>query len=131
METIQQKILELLEAVRTGADINEKAALVASYFDLIKVGDRWHINQKKLTEKDIINKVSEYTSISVDEMNSKLRTHEIVRARYLAMVEIRKCLGFSYSAAAAVFNLNHATGVYAEKQLQAGIIPLPNIITNF
>jgi len=75
---------------------------------------------KLIAEKNIIDKVSDYTGITREEMRQKRRIYEHVRSRYIVFVELMRNLGYSQGEAAAVFNYDHATALYASRKLTGG-----------
>lgn len=120
MITIQDKVLDILNAINTGVDITEKSAVIASHFNIVKTGQKWHIKGKEITIKDIIIKVSEFTGVPENRLKSRFRDEENVRARYIIYSEARRLLGWSFKEIAAIYNQNHSTAVYAKKQIEGG-----------
>ncbi len=76
---------------------------------------------KAVTPDRILEKVSDYYCIEVNDIKTKNRTQEIAFIRQLCMYLIKTMLDLSYPQIGSIFNRHHSTVIHAYERISADI----------
>lgn len=73
--------------------------------------------EKKVTVESIIEACAKFYNVKKEDIYSEKRTKEIAFARQVSIYIIREILNFSFPKIGAIFGKDHATAIYAIKQI--------------
>ena len=73
--------------------------------------------KKKIEADDIINKVSKFLKISIDDIMSAKRNKEVVFARMIAIYLCKDMTDLSFPAIGKLFNKDHSSIFYANSKI--------------
>jgi len=59
----------------------------------------------------ILNDVAHETGVTPDELRGPKRTHDIAKARFIAIYAMRRALGLSYNQIRRMFDYKHHTSI--------------------
>ena len=79
-------------------------------------------NEKIITPDIILNTVSNYFNLSIEDLKSSKRSNEIAFPRQIGMYLCRTLLGLPYATISKIFNRkDHTTVMYAENKIKEEI----------
>ncbi len=94
--------------------INKEITIDVAMEALKDYGDS---NDKKITPDYIIEACAKFYNIKKEDIYSKKKTKEIAFARQVSMYLMREVIDYSFPKIGAVFEKDHATAIYAHKQI--------------
>ena len=98
--------------------INKEITIDVAMEALKDYGDK---GEKKITPDSIIEACAKFYNVKKEDIYSKKKTQEISFARQVSMYIMREVLDYSFPKIGAVFEKDHATAIYAHKQIKKAI----------
>ena len=113
-KSTDELVIELLEAVDKGEGVIDASSALARHFNIEFRKGKW----QKRNMDAITRRVSCFFELPIEDINSKKRNFELVNARFIIVVERLKTENMSLGKAGEIFGYNHATVLYAKKQIE-------------